>query len=195
MFGKGNLVIVDDSMKILLAYKHHKFADRSIGSGMNYVPPKKTTMREIKVTAPVTWVYRDSNHKVVDYSFGEMPEKYKDLEKQQFASLSEALDRIYYEEETSMRQKAAGSEASKKEIEIRHSIEKQEKIIKEAITASEESRKTGEIIFSNMSELNKAIEAAKLNKRITAEELASRFPRLKIKRIDLKKKTFTITIE
>jgi predicted ribosome quality control (RQC) complex YloA/Tae2 family protein len=42
MFGKGNLVIVDSSMKILLAYKVHDFKDRKVRTGEQYINPKGT---------------------------------------------------------------------------------------------------------------------------------------------------------
>jgi len=39
MFGKGNTVITDPSMKILLAYQVHEFKDRAIKPGMEYKTP------------------------------------------------------------------------------------------------------------------------------------------------------------
>ena len=44
MFGKGNLVVSDGSMKILLAYKVHDFKDRKIRPGEQYINPKGTAM-------------------------------------------------------------------------------------------------------------------------------------------------------
>ncbi len=40
MFGKGNILLVDESMKIILAYKRHEFHDRSVMHGAIYSPPK-----------------------------------------------------------------------------------------------------------------------------------------------------------
>ncbi|MEM3827480.1 MAG: NFACT family protein [Candidatus Micrarchaeaceae archaeon] len=40
MFGKGNLLIVDKDMKILLAYTQAEFKDRSVRSGILYQPPQ-----------------------------------------------------------------------------------------------------------------------------------------------------------
>lgn len=40
MFGKGNLIITDSNMKILVAYKVHVFKDRAVKPGSLYVQPK-----------------------------------------------------------------------------------------------------------------------------------------------------------
>lgn len=40
MFGRGNLVITDKAMKILLAYQLHVFKDRAIRPGSTYAQPK-----------------------------------------------------------------------------------------------------------------------------------------------------------
>lgn len=46
MFGKGNLVLTDSSMKIMLAYAQHTFKDRSIHTNSTYMPPTKETRKE-----------------------------------------------------------------------------------------------------------------------------------------------------
>ncbi len=40
MFGRGNLIITDDKMEILLALQTHEFADRDVRKGSTYKPPK-----------------------------------------------------------------------------------------------------------------------------------------------------------
>jgi predicted ribosome quality control (RQC) complex YloA/Tae2 family protein len=40
MFGKGNLIIVDEQMKALLALQTHEFTDRSVRKSETYKPPK-----------------------------------------------------------------------------------------------------------------------------------------------------------
>lgn len=40
MFGRGNMIITDSSMKITLAYKPHTFKDRDVRPGAQYLPPK-----------------------------------------------------------------------------------------------------------------------------------------------------------
>ncbi len=44
MFGRGNLVIADSNMKILLAYQNHNFKDRAIRPNLKYVPPKNQSI-------------------------------------------------------------------------------------------------------------------------------------------------------
>ncbi len=39
MFGKGNMVIAEQDMRIMLAYRVHDFKDRSVRPGATYVPP------------------------------------------------------------------------------------------------------------------------------------------------------------
>lgn len=48
MFGKGNLVITDTDMKILLAYQVHEFKDRSIRPGAKYVVPANQSIDVLK---------------------------------------------------------------------------------------------------------------------------------------------------
>ncbi len=40
MFGRGNMVIVENDMRIMLAYRTHDFKDRSVRPGATYVPPQ-----------------------------------------------------------------------------------------------------------------------------------------------------------
>ena len=44
LFGKGNLIIIDKSMAILLAYRRQEFKDRLVASREKYSPPKSTTV-------------------------------------------------------------------------------------------------------------------------------------------------------
>src|SRR4029077_3595181 len=46
MFGKGNLIISDNEMKILLAYDVHSFKDREIKPSIEYIPPKKNQSKK-----------------------------------------------------------------------------------------------------------------------------------------------------
>ncbi len=48
MFGKGNLIIADQAMKITLAYVQRDFKDRSIRIGSIYSPPAQPGRREAK---------------------------------------------------------------------------------------------------------------------------------------------------
>jgi predicted ribosome quality control (RQC) complex YloA/Tae2 family protein len=44
LFGKGNLVIADSEMKILLAYRVHEFHDRAIKPNATYIAPKNSSV-------------------------------------------------------------------------------------------------------------------------------------------------------
>ncbi len=162
MFGKGNLVITDSSMSILLAYKIHKFADRNIAKGELYVPPKPGVAKQKEMEAA-------------------QPAK----------SIEEMLDSTYHEEKMS-KESEQDVEHRKKEEEIVKSIEKQERIIDEAEKEVEQARLAGEYLMNNMVLVNSMIEHARKNKHITQEEMTRIFPSVKVKRIDLKDKTITI---
>jgi predicted ribosome quality control (RQC) complex YloA/Tae2 family protein len=53
MFGQGNLIITDQSMRITLAYKPHTFKDRDVRPGMQYLSPKgnNTDLTDAKIVA------------------------------------------------------------------------------------------------------------------------------------------------
>lgn len=44
MFGRGNLIITDDKMEILLALQTHEFADREVRKGSVYKPPRNESV-------------------------------------------------------------------------------------------------------------------------------------------------------
>lgn len=47
MFGRGNLVLADNSMKTLLAYQVHNFKDRAVRPNVVYVPPKNQSIASL----------------------------------------------------------------------------------------------------------------------------------------------------
>ena len=53
MFGKGNLIIADASMKIQLAYIVHDFKDRSVRPGMVYSNPPSSALEPLEATAKI----------------------------------------------------------------------------------------------------------------------------------------------
>jgi predicted ribosome quality control (RQC) complex YloA/Tae2 family protein len=194
MFGKGNLLVTDSTDKIVIVYKRHKFADRDVIPGAIYTPPKNENMTEHILLEAMPVIYRNENGMIVDYSIGKTPQKYEGLAKEKSGSLEELLDRVYYEDEK-VESTPEDLERKKREQEITHSIEKQEKMINGAEKDIEANRLAGQAIFSNMTVINKMIEEARQKKHITVEELAAIFPSLKIKNIDLKDKTITIVLE
>lgn len=44
MFGRGNLIITDDKMEILLALQTHEFTDRNVRKGGGYKPPQNASV-------------------------------------------------------------------------------------------------------------------------------------------------------
>ncbi len=44
LFGKGNIILTDDQMRILLAYKQREFSERTIKNRAAYAPPKSASM-------------------------------------------------------------------------------------------------------------------------------------------------------
>jgi predicted ribosome quality control (RQC) complex YloA/Tae2 family protein len=71
MFGKGNMIITDPNMKILLAYLVHDFKDRSIRPGADYKTPKNQSinitdtneLKELRKEAETV----DANMSVIGY--------------------------------------------------------------------------------------------------------------------------------
>ncbi len=51
MFGKGNLIITDGSMKIQLAYMVHDFKDRSVRPGKEYANPPSAALEPMEISA------------------------------------------------------------------------------------------------------------------------------------------------
>lgn len=185
MFGQGNLVLTDDKMNILLAYKLHDFKDRSVKPGIKYVSPKNEGMKkqDVKIIKPL--IYRDQEGKAVDYSVIEN-EKYAALDKQGFESLQEALDLFYYENQNEKKQKK-----NPKIEEFEVSLKKQEHIISQIDLEINNNKMMGEILFKKMNEVNEIIKSAKSNKKVTKEELQNMFPNFKILEVNLKDKTIT----
>ena len=44
MFGRGNLIITDEKMEILLALQTHEFSDRTVRKGEVYKPPRNESV-------------------------------------------------------------------------------------------------------------------------------------------------------
>jgi len=192
MFGKGNLIIADAQMKVLLPYYTQEFKDRAIRKGVEYVPPKSAMMKETEPPKDhASYVYRDGSGKAVGFSLGKS-EKYAGMKEQPFATLGEALDTIYYEE--GMEEQAKPVKNPEAE-ELESSIAKQRKILKGMQDQIDEAQLKGSEIMGSMHEINEVIGAAQGNKRITKEELQRLFPKTRILSVDLKEKVIEIETE
>ncbi len=262
MFGKGNLVIANSGMKILLAYRTHDYRDRSVRAGAVYEPPKsnQTKMGDLVkaesaekairgILAPSTGsqnavssiakalnfggvyveeafneagvslrssvgelddimiagiakrisemlgytmkpsptVFLESG-KALDYAICDL-KKYGGLEKMSFGSVSEALDFFYNENRVD-----AAPKKNEAIEQLKASIKKQEDLIVQVAEEISAAKASGESIFNNLTAINAIITAARQNKRITAEEMQTLFPNVKITNIDLKEKSITIDI-
>ena len=149
MFGKGNLIIADRNMKILLAYRSQEFKDRIIKIGMDYKPPTQTLSYKVERHATIApTIYRDEAGKAIDYSLIEN-EKYKGMKSQHFETFQETLDAFYYENPVG---EDAGINAEQKKIveELQNSIKKQQKILQGIEKEIEENKNSGKQIFENM---------------------------------------------
>ena len=70
MFGKGNLIVADSAMKILLAYKPHVFKDRTVRPGSAYLPPKNNNMGALdadSITAEVEKASSSGGETILSY--------------------------------------------------------------------------------------------------------------------------------
>ncbi len=120
-----------------------------------------------------------------DYALCEI-EKYSTL-KQERCALQQALEKFYVISE--------GPQESEEERELAASIQKQREIIKEIDVQIESNKAVAETVFRRMGAINKMIDEARKNKRITEEEMNDMFNEIETLEVDLKKKSFTIEID
>lgn len=189
MFGKGNLVITDASMRISLAYMPHTFKDRAVQVNAEYTAPRRNAapVREPSVQGSYAVNVYVKEGAAVDYSVGE-DDRYEDLERKEFGSLQEALDFVYAQQ---------GDEGPRESPEVRAleaSVERQGELIRSSREEAERCRLSGKLLFDNMHEVNQLISKAAAVRRITREGLQALFPAIKIKDINLKEKTLTIEL-
>lgn len=191
MFDNGNVILADKSMNIFLVYRNRQFRDRAIKPNVGYMPPKQSDSYKIEIPNSINPViFRNKEGKAVDYSIT-IPDKYKNLEKQEFASLQDALDAFYYENPVGIKEEKENELVQ----QLRASIEKQKRILQEIDESINESKRMGDTVLNNMNKLNSIINELKRNKRITKQEAQSLFKDTNIIELDLKNKTVTIEID
>lgn len=130
------------------------------------------------------------NGKVINYSLCEIL-KYSGLEKKEFEGISEALDYIYFSERSYIKDDSKQQKIN----ELKINISKQEHLAVSLFEDSKKYSKIGKILMERMYQINEAINFLNENKRITLEEFKRKFPEIKITKLDLKNKTFTIEID
>jgi len=190
MFGKGNLIIADENMRILLTQKVLESGERTIRNGLEYKPPSQSASYKFEKPTNVTpIIYRDGG-RAVEYSIKELA-RYAELEEQRFDTLQEALDQFYYENPVG-EEKEEDAEQRRKIRELEKSIEKQEKLLGGFDVEIAENKEIGSSLLERMSSENMIINAAQKNRRITREELQKQFPDVKILNVDLKNKKIRI---
>ena len=190
MFGAGNLIIADSSMRILIAYRQRKFRERSVAVGAEYMPPRQAEGYRLDIPEAATpTVFLDGAGRSVDYAIDDTARQ--GLQKRVFKSLQEALDLFYYdnqEGETADRE----SEQAK---QLRLSIEKQRRLMRGAASEIETNKEIAERIFNNMAGINKLIDELGKNRRITKEELQEHAEKIKVVDLDLKEKKLIIEVD
>jgi len=194
MFGKGNLIITDETFKILLAYKIHTFKDRSINPGAQYLPPviQNNTNKEENIDKlDKIILYKDNNNKIVDYSIKEN-QKYLGFVKEFVPSIEKALELYYKNNPVNIKQKSA---ADKKIEELEESIKKQEKYIEESKIEYDELIKKGEFLINNMHLINELILEVRKNQKIDIKILNEKFQGITVTNINLKDKYITIKVD
>ncbi|MFI5412793.1 MAG: NFACT family protein [Candidatus Micrarchaeales archaeon] len=192
MFGKGNLIITDKEMKIVLVYTQQESKDRIIKSNLQYKTPKQSSDYKIEMPNEISPIIYRKEGKSIDYSITPN-ERHKELEIQKFATLQEALDVFYYENKVG-EQKEENKEQKKMIEELQNSIKKQEKILKGIENEIQVNKEIGKQLLENMNMINEMIKAAQSNKRITRDELQRMFPKIRVLNVDLKDKKATIEL-
>lgn len=135
---------------------------------------------------PKPRIYEDNGY--VDYAICDII-KYSSLKKAEFESISEMLDESDYAT-TNIFEEHENREL----IELSGSIEKQKKILEEALPGISDAKEAGEKLMHNMNLVNEIIFKARGNKHISAKELQEEFSDITIKDIDLKNKTITLEL-
>ncbi len=190
MFGKGNMILADADMAILLAYKVHDFKDRKIRPGERYIPPKKGFAKETPAQEAKPTVYRKEG-RAVDYSL--VGEEMAGTERQEFKTLQEALDIFYYENPIIEKRESTAKERQMEELTL--SIAKQEEGLASVDREIEANKEKGALLLARIHEINLLVRAMQANKRLTKDELQKMFPKIKVLNVDLKEKTVKIEAE
>ncbi len=196
MFGKGNIVLVDDKGLVELAYRSVSFSDRSLRKGMLYSFPAqrgRTGAYQDAAKAlehPEPALYQKSG-KLLDFTI-EALEKYehdRDANKVRFETLSKLLDNVYLAERSSGRDEAKIREAE----ELRKSVGKLREQIRENEKEAAEYRNAANAIFGKMNELNLLLAEAKKLRPKDAKELGGAGS-IRVKSVDAKKKSVRVEL-
>jgi predicted ribosome quality control (RQC) complex YloA/Tae2 family protein len=139
--------------------------------------------------SPKAILYVDEKGNAVDYSVRDLI-KYNSVKKIAYESFGEALDEFYKKnrEETT-------HVDNREYLETCSSIKKQEELMLKFEEDEKSSRTAGSKIFNRMHDINQLIAYLKENKRVTLEEARNVFPALKIKDLDLQKKTVILDLD
>lgn len=140
------------------------------------------------IESPTPIVYLDNDGKAIDYALTSIS-KYDGYKSMEFVSLMDALE---YVENNSPQPEPKKSQIAE---ELEASMAKQREVLSSIIEGIERNRRAGEAIFNNMHTINRIIEEAAKDKRITKERLRELFPDLNIIDVDLKEKRIEIEID
>ena len=167
MFGKGNLILINNRGIIENVYSSVSFSDRSLRKGVQYAFPQQRGKPKADAES----------------------ERLEEVGKR-FATLSELLDSLYAEERSTQ----INPEKSRESEELRKSIEKLHKQIEEMGIRSEECKKVANGIFARMHEINELLERVRKSRARSAAELGDT-GRIMVKRLDAKRKTIAVELE
>ncbi len=192
MFGKGNIVLVDDRGLVELAYRSVSFSDRSLRKGMLYsfpalrgraggggVPERPESVLYVRDGEPL------------GFGIGPVQEYEQDggISKERFESMSKLLDSLYLEERSSGKDEEKARQAE----ELGKSLEKLRTQIKENEREAKECREAANAIFGRMHELNRLLAQARKMKAKEAGDLEG-VPDIRVKKVDAKKKSVTVEL-
>ncbi len=257
MLGKGNMLLMDSTGRIILAYKRQEYAGRKLAVAETYKAPSargrpiselneddvadivarwhgsarlitylsgeinmgplymedairrsgidpRASGRELQLETLKKEIMKEKerlmrgmpraymqNSRAVDYALCDI-EKYRDMEKHEYSTLSELLDELYREGRVSVSEEAA--ELSEKMLEIRASIEKQERQVEAMRSNAETMKVAANRLFENMHAVNALIAYMREHRRATLEEARKAFADLNIKEINLSSKKIILEI-
>ena len=194
--GTGIAKLLGSSLNIGSLYAENSIMECKYATGQKAGEMQKEQLHKIAerlnalthfMESPKPRIYADAG-KAADYAICDI-KKYELLERNDFDTVSAMLNAFY-----SAAAEPARVQESRKSLELKASIRKQQEIIEKAQADMEAHKRIAEAIFNNMQLINQLVRKASEMKRFTKEELQEMFPSIKISKVDLKEKSISIEI-
>lgn len=176
-FGKGNVLLLDESLKVIRPLRSIELGGRQLRKGAAYSPPAASSgskkfeeeiqSLEEKNLQPVAYY---ENNSPIAFSAVPLPQ-FSSLQQKTFPSFSEALD-DYYNNFVELKQAAPRTDLHKQLAKLRHSLAEQKKRLAELIAEELQATRAGELIYENYALIERELEnAMKKGEKLVALEL------------------------